>query len=145
MALTARLRLPLTRKSPVQYSHGRLQRYERRTRMDQQSQPPYPTTTSEEPFVIIAGHYRVDRQHRDNLIATFEDLVTRARGAEGAIHISITAASVDPERVNVLEVGRDSAALERWRERANGPELELVMPDMRIKRYEAYEGGPLFD
>jgi len=113
--------------------------------MAQQSQPPYPTTTSEEPFVIIAGHYRVDRQHRDNLIATFEDLVTRARGAEGAIHIAITADSVDPERVNVLEVWRDSEALDQWRERANGPELELEMRDMHIKRYDAYEGGPLFD
>src|SRR5690625_4459128 len=113
--------------------------------MDHRSQDPHAATTSRQRCVITAGHYRVDRQHRDNWIATFEDLVTRARGAEGAIHIAITADSVDPERVNVLEVWRDSEALDRWRERANGPELELEMHDMRIKRYEAYEGGPLFD
>src|SRR5690625_7462214 len=113
--------------------------------MDHRSQDPHAATTSRQRCVITAGHYRVDRQHRDNLIATFEDLVTRARGAEGAIHIAITADSVDPERVNVLEVWRDSEALDQWRERANGPELELEMRDMQIKRYDAYEGGPLFD
>src|SRR5690625_7614203 len=87
--------------------------------MDHRSQDPHAATTSRQRCVITAGHYRVDRQHRDNWIATFEDLVTRARGAEGAIHIAITADSVDPERVNVLEVWRDSEALDRWRERAN--------------------------
>ena len=96
-------------------------------------------------MVVIAGHYRVDEDQRDEVITAFEDLVRRARAADGALHIAITADSADPERVNMIEVWRDAEALDRWRQQANCPDVDVEMRDMHIARYTAREGGPLFD
>ena len=97
-------------------------------------------------MVIIAGHHAVDAVDRDRYVAAFRDLVVRSREADGCIDVAITADSVDPERVNVLEVWESAAALDAWRAQANPPDID-VEPDedsMRVRRFEARDGGPLF-
>lgn len=102
------------------------------------------STVEAEAQVIIAGHYLVDAERRDEVVARFADLVTRPRAAYGCIHVAITADSVDPERINNVEVWRDAAALDRWRSQANAPDLQVEMRDVQMVRYDAVDGGPLF-
>lgn len=94
-------------------------------------------------MIIIAGHELVDAARRDAIVDAFRDLVTRARAFDGCIHVSMTADSVDPERVNVTEVWRDAEAMNKWRKRAKGPKVGKPK-HMDVKRYDATDGGPLF-
>lgn len=94
-------------------------------------------------MIIIAGYVLVDAGGRDDHVAAFRDLVSRARPGEGCIHFAGTADSVDPERVNAVEVWRDSEALDAWRKQADAPDLEEPKY-MAVKRYDAVDGGPPF-
>ena len=68
----------------------------------------------------------------------------RARASDGCIHLAITADSVDPRRVNNVEVWTDSDALEAWRARANAPHTGIAIEDQAMAPYQAVDGGPLF-
>ncbi len=94
-------------------------------------------------MIIIAGHELVDAQRRDTFVAAFRDLVTRARDFDGCIHVAITADSVDPERVNVIEVWRDAEAMNTWRKRAKPPKVDQPK-HIEVQRYNATDGGSLF-
>lgn len=93
-------------------------------------------------MIIIAGHELVDAERRDTFVAAFRELVTRARDFDGCIHVAITADSVDPERVNVIEVWRDAEAMRKWQRRAKGPKVAKPK-HIAIKRYEVTDGDPL--
>ncbi|MEO3755549.1 antibiotic biosynthesis monooxygenase family protein [Streptomyces sp. B6B3] len=93
-------------------------------------------------MIIIAGHELVDAERRDTFVAAFRDLVTQARGVDGCVHVAITADSVDPERVNMIEVWRDAEALKRWRRQARGPKVDRPK-HVEVKRYDATDGGRL--
>ncbi|SDS54897.1 putative quinol monooxygenase [Jiangella sp. DSM 45060] len=93
-------------------------------------------------MIIIAGHELVDADERDAFVAAFRGLVARARATDGCLHVAITADSVDPERVNVVEVWRDADALNAWRRRARGPKSARPTR-VDIKRYDATAGAPL--
>jgi quinol monooxygenase YgiN len=94
-------------------------------------------------MIIIAGHELVAAEQRDAFVAAFRDLITRARAFDGCIHVAITADSVDPERVNMIEVWRDADALKRWRRQAKAPKVGKPK-HIEVKRYDATDGGPLF-
>jgi quinol monooxygenase YgiN len=66
-------------------------------------------------MIIIAGYELTDAVKRDRVVDGHRDLVTGARGFDGCVHVAITADSVDPERINSVEVWRDADALEQWR------------------------------
>ena len=87
-------------------------------------------------MIIIAGYGLVDADDRDNHVAAFRDLVSRAREADGCIHFGITADSVDPERTNLIEVWRDGEALGAWRKRAKAPRTKKPKY-MDAKQYDA--------
>jgi len=94
-------------------------------------------------MIIIAGYELVDAQKRDGLVEAHRDLVSRAREFDGCIHVAITADSVDPERIDSVEVWRDAEAMERWRGQANAPDVEKPRYTS-VQRYDATDGGPLF-
>lgn len=94
-------------------------------------------------MIIIAGHELVDADKRDTVVDAHRDLVSRARSFDGCIHVAITADSVDPERINSVEVWRDADAMEHWRTHADAPDAEEPKY-MAVKRYNATDGGPLF-
>ncbi|BCB82983.1 putative quinol monooxygenase [Phytohabitans suffuscus] len=94
-------------------------------------------------MIIIAGYELVGAERRDTWVAAFRDLVTRAREFDGCLHVAVTADSVDPERINTVEVWRDAEALNRWRKQANGPRLGKPRY-VSVQRYEATGGGPAF-
>ena len=94
-------------------------------------------------MIIIAGYELVDAGKRDGIVDAHRDLVTRARDFDGCIHVAITADSVDPERINSVEVWRDAEAMDQWRVQANAPAVE-ESKYAAVKRYDATDGGPLF-
>jgi quinol monooxygenase YgiN len=94
-------------------------------------------------MIIIAGYELVDADERDEIVDAHRDLVSRARAFEGCIHVAITADSVDPERINSVEVWRDAEIMGEWRKQANGPDTKEPKY-MDVKRYDATDGGPLF-
>jgi len=81
---------------------------------------------------------------RDRFVDAHRDLVERSRASDGCIHLAITADSVDPRRVNNVEVWTDSDALEAWRARANAPHTGIAIEDQAMAPYQAVDGGPLF-
>ena len=94
-------------------------------------------------MIIIAGYELVDADKRDGLVDAHRDLVSRAREFNRCTHVAITVDSVDPERINSVEVWRDVEAMEQWRGQANAPEVEEAKYTS-MKRYDATDGGPLF-
>jgi len=95
-------------------------------------------------MVIIAGHVLVEEAERDSHVAAFGDLVSRARASDGCISVAITADTVDPRRVDILEIWRDAEALESWRGRADAPDTGVEPIEVQVQRYNATDGGPLF-
>ena len=59
-------------------------------------------------MITIVGYELVDAGKRDRTVDAHCDLVTRAREFDGCMHVAITADSVDPERINSVEVWRDA-------------------------------------
>jgi quinol monooxygenase YgiN len=99
--------------------------------------------TATSPTIIIAGYELVDAERRDSIVDAHRDLVSRAREFDGCEHVAITADSVDPERINSVEVWRDAEVMRQWRGQANAPASEE--PNYAsVKRYNATDGGPLF-
>ena len=94
-------------------------------------------------MIIIAGYELVDATARDSHVAAHRDLVLRAREFDGCIHVAITADSVDPERINSVEVWRDADVMDQWRQQAGAPDTDKPKYS-DVKRYDATDGGPLF-
>jgi quinol monooxygenase YgiN len=95
-------------------------------------------------MVIIAGYVLLEEDERDAYVEAHSDLVTRARACDGCIDLAITADSVDPRRVNTLEVWDSAEALDAWREQANPPDTGIEPADVQVRRFDAQDGGPLF-
>jgi quinol monooxygenase YgiN len=86
--------------------------------------------------IIIAGHTLAENVHeRDAAVAAFADMVARARKADGCLDVAISADSVDPERINVLECWRDQQSLNAWRKVAKGP--RFVARETQVKLYRS--------
>jgi len=71
-------------------------------------------------MIIIAGYTRIDAEKRDATVKAFSGMVERARAYEGCLDFSVSADSVDPERLNLFERWRDRATLDAWRKVARG-------------------------
>lgn len=93
-------------------------------------------------MIIIAGYELVNASNRNKYVDAFRDLVSRAREFDGCVHLAITADSVDPERINTVEVWRDAEALTRWRRQAKAPRTGKPKY-FDVQRYDAIDGGPL--
>ena len=72
-------------------------------------------------MIIIAGYSRTDRDKRDAAVEAFAAMVGRARKHDGCLDLSISADSVDPDRINLFELWRDQESLDAWRKVAKGP------------------------
>lgn len=93
-------------------------------------------------MIIIAGHELVAADTRDRDVAAFRDLVAAARQADGCEHVAITADSVDPERINTVEVWRDAAALSAWRKQVRPPRASTPRVS-NVKQYTATDSRTL--
>lgn len=79
-------------------------------------------------MIIIAGYSLTDATKRNVALAGFAEMVKRARQRDGCIDLSLSADSVDPERINLFECWRDQESLNAWRKVAKGPKGPRVKP-----------------
>jgi quinol monooxygenase YgiN len=86
--------------------------------------------------LIIAGHVAVDPAHRDDVVATLQDLVRRAREAPGCLDVAITADPIDPARVNNFERWESADHLDRWRAVAHAPAIGVPILEDRTRWYD---------
>ena len=76
---------------------------------------------------------------RDAAVAAFAKLVERARKRDGCLDLSISADSVDPERINVFECWRDQQSLDAWRKVARAPKVVLKKTSVKLYRSDRAE------
>ena len=86
-------------------------------------------------MIIVAGHLIVAEPDRDRYVESSAELVGRARATEGCVDLSITADSVDPTRVNNLEVWSSQHALDDFRASANPPDTGIEIVEASMKEY----------
>jgi quinol monooxygenase YgiN len=84
--------------------------------------------------IIIAGYSLTAADQRDAVVKAFAGMVERARAQEGCLDLSISADSLDPERLNLFELWRDQQALDAWRKVARGPRAKFTAT--YVKRYQ---------
>jgi quinol monooxygenase YgiN len=89
--------------------------------------------------IIIAGYTLTDATKRDAAVEAFADMVERARKYDGCLDLSITADSVDPERINLFECWRDQQSLNAWRKVAKGPRVKLRETHVKLYRSDKAE------
>lgn len=93
-------------------------------------------------MIIIAGYTLTDAGKRDAAVAGFARMVERARSFDGCLDLSISADSVDPERVNLFECWRDEKAWNAWRKVAKGPRVKPR--EICVKLYRCDKAGKPF-
>jgi quinol monooxygenase YgiN len=94
--------------------------------------------------IIVAGWYVVDPKKRDAYVASFADMVQRARSAPGCLDLAITADPVDPSRVNMFELWRSESDLRAWRAVANPPKRIARMRRVEVEKHVVTKSGPPF-
>jgi quinol monooxygenase YgiN len=91
-------------------------------------------------MIIIAGHTRVKTAtERDAAVAAFAKMVERARAQDGCLDLSITADSLEADRVNIFECWRDQPSLDAWRKIARGPKVALREAQVKLYRSDKAE------
>lgn len=90
-------------------------------------------------MIIIAGHTLTESDKRDAAVAAFTGMVERARRHDGCLDLSISADSVDPERINLFECWRDQQSLNAWRKVAKGPRVKLREAYVKLYRSDKAE------
>jgi quinol monooxygenase YgiN len=90
-------------------------------------------------MIIIAGHTLTEAHKRDAAVEAFVDMVERARKHDGCLDLSISADSVDPERINLFECWRDEQSWKAWRKIAKGPKVKLRETFVKLYRSDKAE------
>ncbi|KAF1719949.1 putative quinol monooxygenase [Pseudoxanthomonas wuyuanensis] len=90
-------------------------------------------------MIIIAGHTLTEADKRDAAVKAFAGMVQRARKHDGCLDLSISADSVDPERINLFECWRDQQSLDAWRKVAKGPRVKLREACVKLYRTDKAE------
>ncbi len=95
-------------------------------------------------MIVIAGHFNVPAAQRDAFVAAHADLVTRARQFPGCIDLAVTADTVDPTRVNNMEVWRSEEDLQAWRKVCNPPKTGVKIEGDAVLKHHVSHSGPPF-
>ena len=87
-------------------------------------------------MLIIAGHFTVDADRRDEYLSAFADLVRRARRAPGCLDVAVTADALDAGRVYMYERWESWQDVTAWRKIANAPEVDIEVTDADIAMWD---------
>ncbi|HTV71375.1 MAG TPA: antibiotic biosynthesis monooxygenase family protein [Rhizobiaceae bacterium] len=90
-------------------------------------------------MIIIAGYTRTDKGKRDASVTAFAGMVARAMQQDGCLDMSISADTIDPERVNIFECWRDQQSWDAWRKIARGPRFTPREAQVKLYRSEVAE------
>lgn len=92
-------------------------------------------------LILIAGHFFVPAEQRQAFVDAHMDLVRRARAFPGCLDL---ADSVDPARVNNMELWRSETDLEAWRKICNPPKTGIRIEGGAIQKHFIARSGPPF-
>lgn len=95
-------------------------------------------------MIIIAGHFRVPVDRRQAFVDAHADLVTRARRFPGCLDLAVTADSVDPARVNNMEMWRSEEDLQAWRKVCNPPKTGIAIAGGTVQKHHISHTEPPF-
>jgi quinol monooxygenase YgiN len=90
-------------------------------------------------MIIIAGYTLTEASKRDAVVEAFAEMVVRARKHDGCLDLSLSADSVDPERINLFECWRDQPSLNAWRKVAKGPKVKTRQAYVKLYRSDKGE------
>ncbi len=91
-------------------------------------------------MIIIAGYTLIEANKRDAAVEAFAGMVERARKYDGCLDLSISADSVDPDRINLFELWRDQQSLDAWRKVAKPPRsIKTRKTDVKLYRTDRAE------
>lgn len=85
---------------------------------------------------VVTGWLRVDPDRRDAYVDGCREVVTAARGTRGCVDFAITADTIDPARVVIVERWSERAALDGFR--GGGPEGDQLA-DILEAQVDEYE------
>ncbi len=88
-------------------------------------------------MLIIAGHFAVAADRRDEYVATFTDLVRRARQAPGCLDVAVTADSLDAGRVYMYERWESWEQVKAWRDVVDVPDVDIEVTDAEVAMWDA--------
>lgn len=94
--------------------------------------------------VIVAGWYTVDSKKRDEVVASFKDMVIRARSAPGCLDFAITADPVDSDRINMFEFWESEKNLNSWRTVSRPSKKTAPIRRMEVQKHVIQQSGPPF-
>ena len=87
-------------------------------------------------MLIIAGHIRVGAEERDGYVAECEEVVRAARAADGCLDFSITADTLEPDRIDIFERWESEAELMAFRGSGPSSDQQAQIVAAEVKRYE---------
>jgi quinol monooxygenase YgiN len=90
-------------------------------------------------MIIIAGYTVTESDKRDAAVKAFADMVKRARQYDGCLDLSMSADSVDPDRINLFECWRDEQSWKAWRKVAKGPRVKTRETHVKLYRTDKAE------
>jgi quinol monooxygenase YgiN len=90
-------------------------------------------------MIIVAGYTLTDADNRDAAVRAFAEMVERARNYDGCLDLSISADSVDPDRINLFECWRDQQSWKAWRKVAKGPKVKTRESHVKLYRSDKAE------
>ena len=90
-------------------------------------------------MIIVAGYTLTDADTRDAAVEAFAEMVERARKQDGCLDLSMSADSVDPDRINVFECWRDEQSWKAWRKVAKGPRVKIREAFVNLYRSDKAE------
>jgi quinol monooxygenase YgiN len=86
--------------------------------------------------IVVTGWIRVDPEHRDAYVEGCRDVVRAARGTHGCVDFAITADTLDPARVVIVERWSDRAALDEFRGSGPDGEQQAAILEAAVDEYE---------
>jgi len=90
-------------------------------------------------MIIVAGYTLAEADKRDAAVETLAEMIERGRKHDGCFDLSMSADSVDSERINVFECWRDEQSWKAWRKVANPPRVKLGKSYVNLYRSETAE------
>ncbi len=96
-------------------------------------------------MLIVSGKIYVAPEDREKHVASFTDMIRRARAWPGCLDLVIAADPIETGRVNMFEHFESEEHLAAWRAVANPPDPVTEMLSADVAKHQISKSGPPFD
>jgi quinol monooxygenase YgiN len=93
--------------------------------------------------IIVAGHFVMSPDQREQFIRSYADVMRHARSEPGCITHALSADPLDPGRVLLFERWETETALADHLNALRHPEHGVEVRDSEVQKYEISAVGPL--